>query len=209
MKCLAIVVMYASSCVLLILSRSLIVYPFRLLETCNTVFVQRQQYFYSVLAIEDPRRLFKIDWWVPCKLVTLNSYSYFRLIRSIPVCRMFLNLSHIERKLIKWSSPQTAVAFGVSTLEVSSKVITAWWGTSRRWFSRPLCKGMLVWNYPWYLTDVIQCSFYVHRMWKCNVHLFLHSELSLIWFAVFSYQEHPPYSWNGMQKHPNTPQTSS
>ncbi|KAK7682720.1 hypothetical protein QCA50_014103 [Cerrena zonata] len=40
-----------------------------LLETMNTVFVQRQQYFYSVLAISDPFLLVEIDWSIPAALI--------------------------------------------------------------------------------------------------------------------------------------------
>ncbi|KAK7683650.1 hypothetical protein QCA50_013026 [Cerrena zonata] len=36
-----------------------------LLEIVYTVFSNRAQYFYSVLAIENPALLFKIDWSVP------------------------------------------------------------------------------------------------------------------------------------------------
>ncbi|KAK7682723.1 hypothetical protein QCA50_014106 [Cerrena zonata] len=39
-----------------------------LLETASTVFVQRQQYFYSVLAIGNPLSLEKIDWSIPAAL---------------------------------------------------------------------------------------------------------------------------------------------
>ena len=34
------------------------------METLAIVVIQRQQYFYSVLALAEPTLLFKIDWYV-------------------------------------------------------------------------------------------------------------------------------------------------
>ncbi|KAK7682682.1 hypothetical protein QCA50_014065 [Cerrena zonata] len=84
-----------------------------LLETCNTVFVQRQQYFYSVLAIENPLLLLRIDWSIP---VCVHSFVYmdFDLVSDDP-CRPQLLLEWSWRLLYKdsmfiecGSSPETS-----------------------------------------------------------------------------------------------------
>ena len=63
MKCLAVAVMYVVLVRLSDRDTHTPSIPFdSLLETVHTVFVQRMQYFYSVLAITDPVGIIKIDW---------------------------------------------------------------------------------------------------------------------------------------------------
>ncbi|KAK7689041.1 hypothetical protein QCA50_007732 [Cerrena zonata] len=59
-----------------------------LLETGNTVFLQRQQFFYSILSIGDPLLVAKIDWSMPVALLFEVASEIF--VQTFYVHRMWM-----------------------------------------------------------------------------------------------------------------------